>query len=71
MAVGFRDRLLQQNMTPLWDVFKELVAKQPNSGCEPTLWRYTDVRPAVLEAGGVKCASAGERREVNCEKLVV
>jgi len=62
LAELFRDRLLQQNMTPLWDVFKDLVSKEPNSGCQPTLWRYCDARPAVLEAGEVISASDAERR---------
>ena len=49
-------------MSPLWDVFKDLVAKEPNSGCQPTLWRYAEARHAVLEAGEIISASDAERR---------
>ena len=59
---SFRDRLRHQNMSPLWDVFKDLVAKEPNSGCQPTLWRYAEARHAVLEAGEIISASDAERR---------
>ena len=61
-AVSFRERIAQQHMAPLWDVFKDLVRSRPGSGCRPALWHYDDVRPAIIEAGDVISASEAERR---------
>ncbi len=59
---AFTDRIDGHNLAPLWNVFSELVTPLPNSRCRPAIWRYADVRPAILESGGIITAKEAERR---------
>jgi gentisate 1,2-dioxygenase len=58
----FYDRIGQHSMTPLWEVMRGLVTPEPASPCVPTLWRYEDIRPYIMEAGGLITAKEAERR---------
>ena len=46
----------------LWEVLKGLVTKEPKSQCVPALWKFTDAKQLVLEAGEVITADEAERR---------
>ena len=59
---AFYARIDKQNMTPLWAVLNDLITPQPKSGCQPVLWRFDDIRAAMLEAGGLITAKEAERR---------
>jgi len=59
---AFYDRIDGDNLTPLWEVFHDLVSKAPASPARPALWRYDAVRPFVLESGGLITAKEAERR---------
>jgi gentisate 1,2-dioxygenase len=58
----YYERIGSQHLTPLWEVLHALVPRQPSSPAQPALWRYTDVRPRVMEAGRLITAAEAERR---------
>jgi gentisate 1,2-dioxygenase len=58
----FYDRIGQHSMTPLWEVMRGLVTPEPTSPCVAALWRYEDIRPYIMEAGGLITAKEAERR---------
>ena len=59
---NYYDRLLRSNMTPLWEVLKTLVTNEPVTPAVPAHWRYSDVRPLLMEAGELITAEQAERR---------
>ncbi len=59
---AFYARIDKQNMTPLWAVLSNLITPEPKSGCQPALWRFDDIRAAMLEAGALITAKEAERR---------
>lgn len=50
---AFYDRISEQNLIPLWTSLANLVTPGPRSPCQPACWRFTDVRAAMMEAGGL------------------
>ena len=44
-------RIAPQQLTPLWESMAALVPEQPRSPAVPHLWRYDDLRPALMESG--------------------
>ena len=58
----FYQRLDRDNLAPLWEVLHALVPPQPNSPCRPALWKYRQIRPYVMESGGVITAREAVRR---------
>jgi gentisate 1,2-dioxygenase len=58
----FYRRIDEKNATPLWEVLSELVPTEPRPACIPALWRYDEMRPALMEAGGLITAQEAERR---------
>lgn len=59
---GFYDRLEPQNLAPLWEKLKGLLPDEPKSKAAPHRWRYSDVRPLVMESGKLLTAQEAERR---------
>ena len=59
---AFYTRISQQNLTPLWLSLANLVTPEPISPCQPTSWRFSDIRAAMLEAGTLITAKEAERR---------
>ncbi len=55
-------RIGAQSMTPLWEVLHALVPTQPQSHAQAVIWRYTELREQVLEAGRLISAEEAERR---------
>jgi len=55
-------RIDQAHMTPLWEVLHALVPREPKSAALPHLWRYADIRPAILESGSLIGAKEAIRR---------
>lgn len=58
----YYNRIGKQYLTPLWEVLGSLVPKTPTSPVAPALWRYAEVREAVMEAGRLITAEEAERR---------
>lgn len=50
------------HLTPLWEVLHALVPSQPQTPCQPALWRYDDVRPFLMRAGQAITAQEAIRR---------
>ena len=50
------------NLRPLWEVLHALVPRQPASPCVPALWKYQEVRPWLMESGGLITAREAVRR---------
>jgi gentisate 1,2-dioxygenase len=59
---AFYKRIDRHNLTPLWETLGNLVPPHPAPACVPALWRYRDVRPYLMEAGGLISAREAERR---------
>lgn len=58
----FYQRISAHHMTPLWEVLGALVPPLPNSPALPALWRYSELRPQVLDAGRLITTEEAERR---------
>lgn len=59
---AFYERISDRNMTPLWEVLAHLVPSQPQPQAQAALWRYSQVREQVMEAGRLISAAEAERR---------
>jgi len=58
----FYQRIGALGMAPLWEVLHKLVARAPVTRAAPHVWRYDDVRPFIMESGGIISAAEAERR---------
>jgi gentisate 1,2-dioxygenase len=58
----FYARAGQQHLAPLWRVLHGLVTETPVPRCVPAHWRYSEVRPYVMEACGLISTEEAERR---------
>ena len=59
---AFYERIDKQNMTALWTVMGALITPEPKSACVSALWRFDEIRKAMLEAGVLITAKEAERR---------
>jgi gentisate 1,2-dioxygenase len=59
---AFYHELKPHHMAPLWEVLRTLVTREPQTPCVPAIWRYQDVRPYLMRAGGLITAREAERR---------
>ncbi len=59
---AFTGRLDQKNAAPLWDVLGSIVPREPQPAAVPTIWRYEELRPLLMEAGRLITAEEAERR---------
>jgi gentisate 1,2-dioxygenase len=60
-------RLHTKGAVPLWDVLADLIPHAPRPAAVPALWRYDEMRPLLIEAGGVITAEEAERRVLALE----
>lgn len=59
---AFYDRIAPANLAPLWEQLHSLVTAEPATSCLPALWRYEEIRPHLIEAGGLITAREAQRR---------
>jgi gentisate 1,2-dioxygenase len=59
---AFYDRITPANLAPLWENLHRMVTAEPASDCVPAIWRYRDVRPYLMESGGLITAQEATRR---------
>ncbi len=59
---AFYDRIGASNLAPLWERLHGLVTAQPVTPCLPAIWHYRDVRPYLMQAGGLISAEEAQRR---------
>lgn len=55
-------RMDKQNLAPLWEVLHDLIPMAPKTPCVPALWKYSEVRPHLMEAGKLITAKEAIRR---------
>jgi gentisate 1,2-dioxygenase len=55
-------RIGKHNMAPLWEVLHKLLAKEPVTQATPHVWKYREVRKALLESAEIISAEEAERR---------
>ncbi len=55
-------RIAERDLRPLWEVLDELVPDAPRPAARPALWRYAEIRPAILESGDLISATEAVRR---------
>ncbi|HEY6643863.1 gentisate 1,2-dioxygenase [Povalibacter sp.] len=58
----FYQRIAPRHLKPLWEVLHSLVPPQPQPKCVPVLWKYSDLRGPLLEAGDLISAREATRR---------
>lgn len=59
---AFYDKISQRDMTPLWEILKDLVTKEPRTIAQPAIWHFDECKPLVEEAGRLLTAEEAERR---------
>jgi gentisate 1,2-dioxygenase len=59
----YRDALTKLNLVPLWPSLRGVMpAHKPRPHTAPTLWKYLDIRPLLLQAGDLTPIEKAERR---------
>lgn len=59
---AFYKKIRDKNLDALWTVLADLVTPEPRSACRPSVWRFQEIRAAMMEAGGLITAKEAERR---------
>jgi gentisate 1,2-dioxygenase len=59
---AFYNRIAPANLAPLWENLHRMVTAEPAPSCLPAIWHYRDVRPHLMEAGGLITAQEATRR---------
>ena len=59
---AFYDRIGACNMAPLWERLHGLVTAQPTTPCQPAIWHYQEIRPYLMQSGGLITAQEATRR---------
>ena len=63
----FYQRLNKTSAAPLWNVLGDIVTAEPRTPCVPAMWRYEEMRPLLMESGGLITAEEAERRVLMLE----
>jgi len=59
----YRDALTKLNLVPLWPSLRGVMpANKPRPLTVPTLWKYQDIRPLLIQAGELTPIEKAERR---------
>jgi gentisate 1,2-dioxygenase len=64
---GFYQRIGKLNAAPLWEVLGEIVGAMPHPAAIPALWKYSQLRPFLMESGELITAREAERRVLMLE----
>jgi gentisate 1,2-dioxygenase len=59
---AYYDRIAPSHLTPLWEVFADLVTPEPKVQAGLAIWHYDDIRDFILESGGLITAKEAVRR---------
>ena len=59
---AFYDKIGPANLAPLWESLHSMVTAGPQPKALPTVWRYRDVRPFLMQSGGLITAQEATRR---------
>jgi gentisate 1,2-dioxygenase len=58
----FYQRVRSKNAAPLWEVLSEIVLPERRPSCHSSLWQYDEMRPLLIESGGLITLETCERR---------
>ncbi|MFT5485763.1 MAG: gentisate 1,2-dioxygenase [Paracoccaceae bacterium] len=58
----YYDRIAASHVLPLWVDTGQYVPREPAPSYDPALWKYEDIRPLLVEAGGVVTPEEASRR---------
>ncbi len=59
---AFYERIAPANLSPLWEQMHNLVTPEPKPACVPAIWHYREVRPYLMQSGGLITAREATRR---------
>lgn len=59
---AFYKKLAPLNASPLWEVLKNIVPREPSSKASAHHWQYEALRPLLMESGKLLTAEEAERR---------
>ena len=59
---AFHGRIAAHHLAALWVGRRGVDLSRPRSPAQPALWRFDDIRPAIMEAGGLVTAEDAFRR---------
>ncbi len=59
---AYYERLDALNTAPLWEVLGDLLTAEPKTPCVPSIWRYDELRPVLMEAAKLITTEEAERR---------
>jgi len=63
----YATRIADARLVPLWTFFKDWFSAEPLPKAVPHLWRYTEIKPLVLEAAAAISTAEAERRVLALE----
>jgi len=63
----YYQRLGVKNAAPLWEILAKVVPPQPTTPCVPAIWKYSEMRPLLMESGDLITAAEAERRVIILE----
>ncbi|MGH8630883.1 MAG: gentisate 1,2-dioxygenase [Burkholderiales bacterium] len=55
-------KIEKHDFAPLWEVYHDLIPDEPATPCQPALWKWTEARPYLMEAGRLITAKEALRR---------
>lgn len=59
---AFYQKIGAMSLAPLWELLKGIQATEPKATEVPAIWRWSDVRPMLMEAGSLITAREADRR---------
>jgi gentisate 1,2-dioxygenase len=59
---AYYEQIARQRLKPLWESLHNLVPKTPQPEAQPAIWKYSEVRDLVMQAGTVISAEEAVRR---------
>lgn len=59
---AYYDRILEDNLAPLWERIGNLVTRSPQPAALPIRWRFATARPHLLTSGSLLSVEEAERR---------
>lgn len=62
LRTAYYGRIAPMHLAPLWAQLHSLVPKQPNAGYDAWLWRYSEIRPVLMESASLITAEEAVRR---------
>ncbi len=59
---AYYERIAPSNLAPLWEMYQDLITREPATPCVPVLWDYDLLRAHLMESGQLITAKEAERR---------